>query len=91
MEDLQKVAPSKSPDELVGKIRSSFSNDDITLKGYREGNEAEVRVSLSPNQPARRIRATRELRTKMRHTAGNDRIFNFRGCYRPVGSPVAGF
>ncbi|KNZ44179.1 uncharacterized protein VP01_942g4 [Puccinia sorghi] len=46
MEDLQKVAPSKSPDELVGKIRSSFSNDDITLKGYREGNEAEVRVTI---------------------------------------------
>ncbi|POW02883.1 hypothetical protein PSHT_11899 [Puccinia striiformis] len=42
---LQNLIPSKSSDELIRHIRSSFFNDDITLKGYREGNEAEIRVS----------------------------------------------
>jgi hypothetical protein len=45
MEELQDLVPSKSRGELIDKIRSSFHNDDITLIGYREGNEAEVRVS----------------------------------------------
>jgi hypothetical protein len=49
MEDLRKTLPSKSPDEIIENIRSSFSNDDVTLIGYREGNEAEVRVSHSIN------------------------------------------
>ncbi|KAI9612272.1 hypothetical protein KEM48_004288 [Puccinia striiformis f. sp. tritici PST-130] len=46
MEQLQNLIPSKSSDELIRHIRSSFFNDDITLKGYREGNEAEIRVAI---------------------------------------------
>ncbi|KAA1091847.1 hypothetical protein PGTUg99_009200 [Puccinia graminis f. sp. tritici] len=46
MEELQDLVPSKSRGELIDKIRSSFRNDDITLIGYREGNEAEVRVTI---------------------------------------------
>ncbi|WAR61690.1 hypothetical protein PtB15_12B380 [Puccinia triticina] len=46
MEQLQNLVPSKSPHELINEIRSSFSNDDITLIGYREGNETEVRVTI---------------------------------------------
>ncbi|PLW51985.1 hypothetical protein PCANC_08411 [Puccinia coronata f. sp. avenae] len=51
MEDLRKTLPSKSPDEIIENIRSSFSNDDVTLIGYREGNEAEVRVTIGYSTP----------------------------------------
>lgn len=49
--DLEELNPAQSVDQLIHNIHLSFCNDDIALKGYRTGDEAQVRLTMRYSIP----------------------------------------